>query len=108
MPMDVGQLLEERHLQRREGRDRGELDDRLDLVLEQHRQHHDVLRHHLEQRRADRHRMGRHRGDQHAPLVGRALADQALAELDALRMAVRAVVGEGRQQPQARLSSAST
>ena len=98
----VGELLEEGDLQGREGRDRGELDDRLDLVLEQHRQHDDVLRHHLEQRRADRHRVRRHRGDQHAPLVGRALADQALADLDALRMPVRAVVGEGREQPQAR------
>ena len=39
----------------------------------------------LEQRRADRHRVRRHVGDQHAALVGGALADQALAELQPLR-----------------------
>ena len=78
--------------------DRGKLDHRLDLVLEQHRQHDDVLRHDLEQRRADRHRVRRHVGDQHAALVGGALADQPFADPHALRMAVRAVVGVGRQQ----------
>ena len=55
----VGELLEERHLQRRERRHRRQLDDRLDLVLEQHRQHDDVLRQRLEQRRADRHHVRR-------------------------------------------------
>ena len=92
----VGELLEEHHLQRGEGGHRGELDHRLDLVLEQHRQHDDVARHDLEQRRADRHRMGRHFGDQQTALVGGALADQAFAEPQPLRMAVHAVVGIGR------------
>ena len=39
--------------------------------------------------------------------VGGALADQPLAELQALRMAARAVIGIGGKQPQARLASAS-
>ena len=39
-----GELIEERRLQGRERADRGKLDDRLDLVLEQHRQHDHVLR----------------------------------------------------------------
>ena len=57
---DAGrQLLEERRLQRGELVDRSELDHRLDLVFEEHRQHDDVARHDLEQRRADRHGVGR-------------------------------------------------
>ena len=47
------QLLEEHRLQRREFVDRGKLDHRLDLVLEQNRQHDVVARRHLEQRRAE-------------------------------------------------------
>ena len=39
-------------------------------------------------------------GDQQAALVGGALADQAFAEPKPLRMAVGAVVGIGREQPQ--------
>ena len=78
----VGQLLEEHRLQRGELGDRGKLDHRLDLVFEQHRQHDDVARHDLEQRRADRHRIGRQFGDQQAALVGRALADQPFADPD--------------------------
>ena len=98
----VGQLFEERHLQGGERGHRGELDDGLDLALEQDRQHDDVLRHDLEQRRADRHGVRRHRGDQHAALVDRALPDQAFADLNPRRMAVRAVVGERGEEPQGR------
>ena len=96
----VGELLQEHRLQGRERRDRGKLDDGLHLVLEQHRQHDDVARHHLEQRRSDRHRMGRQFGDQQAALVAGALADQAFADPQPLRMAVRAVVRIGGEQPQ--------
>ena len=49
-----GELFEEHGLQRGEFVERGELDHRLDLVFEQHRQHDDVARHRLEQRRSDR------------------------------------------------------
>ena len=94
-----GQLLEEGELQGGEGVERGELDHRLHLVLEQHRQHDDVARHRLEQRRADRHGVRRHLGDQHAPLVGRALADQALAE--------RACAADGRWRRRRRRPTAA-
>jgi hypothetical protein len=43
-----GQLFEECHLQLGEVAHRGEFDNRLDLVFEQHRQNDDVLRRHLE------------------------------------------------------------
>ena len=49
-----GQLFEEHGLQRGEFLNRGQLDHRLDLVLEQHRQHDIVARPHLEQRGTDR------------------------------------------------------
>ena len=42
-----GQLVEERDLQIGEGADRGQFDRRLDLALEQHRQHDDIARHAL-------------------------------------------------------------
>ena len=51
-----GELFEERHLQRGELAERGQLDDRLDLSFEQHRQHDDIARNGLEQRRSDRNR----------------------------------------------------
>ena len=56
MPMEVGQLFEEGELQIGEAAERGELDHRLDLDLEQHRQHDDVARRRLEQAGGDRHR----------------------------------------------------
>ena len=46
------QLIEERGLQVGEAAERGQLDDRLDLALEQHRQHDHVVRRRLEQARA--------------------------------------------------------
>ena len=95
----VGQLLQEHRLQRGELGHRGKLDHRLDLVFEQHRQHDDVARHDLEQRRTDRHRVGRQFGDQQAALVGRALADQAFANPNPFRMTGGAVVGIGREEP---------
>ena len=95
-----GQLFEEHCLQGRELVNRSKLDHRLDLVLEQHRQHDIVARRHLEQSRRDRHRGLGHFGDQHPPLVDRALADQTFAKAQGLRMAVSAIVGIGRQQPE--------
>src|SRR5262249_54360044 len=95
-----GQLLEERRLQGRERAYRGQLDDGLDLVLEQHRQHDHILRHHLERGRADRDRARRHLRNQQTTLVCCALTDQALADLDPYWVTVRAVVRVGRQELQ--------
>ena len=50
-----GELLQEGELQIGEPAERGQLDDRLDLHLEQHRQHDHVARLGLEQPRGDRH-----------------------------------------------------
>ena len=82
--------------------DRGKLDHGLDLVLEQHRKHDEVLRNDAQQRRIDRDRVGRNVRHQPLPLVHRALADQPLAELHDLRMRIGAVAGIGRQQAQLR------
>ena len=79
-----GELLEERELQGGEGAERGELDHRLDLALEQHRQHDDVRGAALNSAEPIGDGIGRHVGDQHAALVGGALADQAFADADAL------------------------
>ena len=74
-----GELLKEGGLQRGKGMDRRELDHGLDLVLEQDRQHDDVLRRGLEQGGADRNSIGGHLGNQHAALVRSALTNQAFA-----------------------------
>ncbi len=83
-----GQLLEERQMRGRERAQRGQLDDRLDAIFEQDRQHDNVSRHGLKQPRADRHGVARHLRNQHAPFFGRALPDQALAHGYARGMAV--------------------
>ena len=84
-----GELLEEGEVRGGEGVEAGELDDGLDAIFEEHRQHDDVARDGLEEAGADRDGVRRKIGDQHAALFERALADQAFAEPDALRMAVR-------------------
>ena len=48
-----GQLFEERQVRGGEGAQRGQLDHRLDLILEEHRQHDDVARNGLEQARSE-------------------------------------------------------
>ena len=76
---DAGsQLLEERDLQVGERTDRRQLDHRLHLAFEQHRQHDDVVRRRLEQAGADRHGIFRQMRDQHAPAIDGALTDQTL------------------------------
>src|ERR1700730_13111153 len=99
----VGELFQESHLRGRECAHRGEFDDGLDLVLEQHRQHHEVLWNHAEQRRIDRHRIRRNVRDQPLTLVHRALPDQALAELHDLLMRIDPVAGVSGKQVQLRI-----
>ena len=86
--------------------ERRQLDHRLDLALEQDRQHDDALGRGLEQARADRMERRRHVGDQDLAAVGGALADQALADPDRLGMA-RAAVGIDREQAQPASPSSS-
>ncbi len=103
-----GQLLQEHHLQRGELAQRGKLDDGFHLAFEQYRQHDHITRPRLEQRRTDRNDTVRHLTDENSALVGGALADQAVAESDPVRMAVDATIGVGRQQLQLGTSSLPT
>ena len=78
----LGQLVEEGQVDVAEAVERGQLDDRLDLALEQHRQDDDVERRGLAEAGADLDVVARHVGEQDALLLERALADQPLAELN--------------------------
>ena len=60
--------------------ERGQLDHRLDVVLEQSRQDVDVGRRGVAEARADADEVARHVLEQDRTLVGRGLADQALAQ----------------------------
>src|SRR3546814_9887665 len=68
-----------------EGIERSELENRLYLALEQHRQHHNVERRGLAETRADADVVGRHVGQEDALSLEGALADEALAEAIAIR-----------------------
>ena len=94
------ELVEESELQIGESAEGGELDHRLHLALELHRQHDDVPRLCLEQSRSDRHHVVRHLGDENAPCVECALADETLAELEAVGMAAFGAVRIGGEQLQ--------
>ena len=99
----VGQLFEEGHLRGGERADRGELDHGLDLVLEQHRKHDDILRDHTQQSRIDRRRIAGDVRHQPLPLVHGALADQSFTELHDLRVRTAAIAGIGGEQAQLRV-----
>ena len=94
-----GELLEEHGLQRGEFVDRSELDHRLDLVLEQHRQHDGVARRQPEQSRRDR----RWRSSGISVISMRRLSTahwpiRPSPSRSADAMAVGAIIGIGRQQ----------
>ena len=81
MPMALGELIEERQVDLAEAVERGQLDHRLHLAFEQHRQHDDAQRRRFAQARADLDVIRRHVGEQNALLLERALADQSFAQL---------------------------
>ena len=85
MPIDSHELLEEREMRRAEALEAGQLDDRLDLALEDDRQDDDVVRRRLAQAARDRDVFLRWIHQQDALLLERALADEALAELELVR-----------------------
>ena len=75
----------------------GQLDDRLDLILEQRGQDVDVRRLALAEARADADVIARHVLEPHRPLVGGRLADQPFAQGEALLHlfgVARAVAGD--------------
>ena len=82
--------------------ERRELDHRLDLAFEQHRQHDHVLRARRHQTGPDADGIVRHVGEQDPLPLQRALPDQALAEPVPARLAGLRRVGVAGQLPQAR------
>src|ERR1700733_11250467 len=78
----------------------GELNDCLDAILKEYRQHDDAARHRLEETGANGRCVRGQIGDEHAPLLERALPYQSFAEPDALEVSVLGV-GEGREQDHA-------
>ena len=76
----------------------GQLDHRLHLAFEQHRQDDDVERRGLAQARADLDVVLGHVGEQDALLLEGALADQAFAELERVGQVLAAVEGVGRRR----------
>ena len=75
-----GQLIEEGQVNLAEPMERRQLNRRLDLAFEHHRQHHNIERRRLAQARADLDVIGRHLGEQNALLLQRALARQPFAQ----------------------------
>ena len=106
----LGQLIEERLVRRAEALERRELEHALDLAFEDDRQHEDVLRRRRAEPGEDRDVVERHVRQQDLLLLDRALADEALAQLELAAdraLALRAVAREQRQpRPLARSSRA--
>ena len=94
----LGELIEERQVDLAEAVERGQLDDRLDLAFEQHRQHDDVQRLGFAEAGADLHVVAGHVGEQDALLLERALADQPLAGLEPVREVLALRVRVAREQ----------
>ena len=85
------QLVEEAVVGLVELLERGQLDHRLDLVLEQRGQDVDVDRRRLAEARADLDEVAGHLVEPHRPLVGRGLADQPFAQVELLLQLVVAL-----------------
>ena len=82
------------------GAKRAELDDRHDLLLEEHRQHDDVDRRRLAEAGRDLDVVRRRLRDQDRLALERRLPDQRLADLEAVRDALALLVAVGRDEPQ--------
>ena len=78
------QLVEEALVGLVELAERGQLDHRLDLVLEQGRQDVDVRRRGMAEARADADEVGRHILEEDRPAVRRGLPDEAFAQVELL------------------------
>ena len=91
----LGQLLEERLVDVGEVVQRGELDDRHDLLLEEDGQDHDVLRRRLAEAARDLDVVGRRLGDEDRLGLERRLADERLADLEAVRQRLARLVAVG-------------
>ena len=94
----LGELVEQGEVDVLEAVERGQLDDRLDLALEDDRQDDDVQRGRLAQAGADPDVVARDVGDQDPLLLEGALADQALADAELVAQALALAVGVGAGQ----------
>ena len=99
-PDRLGQLVEEDQLVVAPVAERGQLDDRVDLALEEHRQDDEVERRRLAQAGADLDVVLRHIGEQDLRLLERALADQPLAQLEVVGDVLPLLVGVAGEQLQ--------
>ena len=89
-----GELVQERQVGLAEAIERRQLDDRFDVALEQHRQHHDVERWRRAQAGADVDVVTRDFAEQNAALFVGALADQSFAQPE---LPARAPCARGRR-----------
>ena len=94
----LGELLQEGEPDLVELVEGGELEHRLDLALEQHRQHDDVPRRRLAQAGADLDVVVRHLVDEHHALLPGALAHQPLAQPELVGDVLAVLVGVAREQ----------
>jgi hypothetical protein len=98
-----GELLEEGQVQRGEMAERGELDDRLDLLLEEHGEHDEVPGPGLDQAGADGDELRRQLVQDPAAAIGGALAQQSLADVNRFTMPAGRLAGEGRDETEPRI-----
>jgi hypothetical protein len=98
----LGQLVEKGQVDRLERFEGGQLDHRLDLALEQDRQHHQVARAGLAEAGHDLDVILRQAGDQEALLFEGRLADDPLADMPVLRQVFAFLVAVAGHQGQQR------
>ena len=97
-----GELVEEAQLRLVEFAQRGDGDHRLELILEGDGQHHDAARQRLDERWPDAHGVLGNIGDEDAALLDRALADEAVAQIDLARIAAFGMIRIFAEQLEAR------
>ena len=100
MPMTLGELLEQRLMGRAERFERRQLEHRLHLAFEQHRQHDDAPRRRAAEPGVHLRVIGRHIRQQDLLALDRALADQPFAQFDRRPNRPRRLVGIAGQQHQ--------
>ena len=100
----LGELIEKHQVVWAEPVERRQLDDRLHLAFEHHRQHHDVGRGRLAKTGADLHVIGRHVREDDALLLEGALADEPFAGAEAVGQVLALGVGVAGEQHQVRRS----
>src|SRR5262249_37742065 len=96
----LGELVEEGEVDVAEAIERGELDDRLDLALEDDRQHDDVDGLGLAEAGADTDVIAGHLAEEDPLLLEDALADEALADAELVGEVLALAVGVAGEQPQ--------